>query len=180
MSFPPTGSATTYRTVSVLAHLAKGANTVKFAALSGSTAPDIDAIRVQDIPGTNGVALVGGASGRCADTEKNTYVDATQAQLWDCSGGRNATFTQASRSELVVYGTKCLDANDNGTTNGTKVIIWDCTNGTNQKWTVNSNGTITNNLSGLCLDASGAATANGTKLILWTCNGQSNQQWTLA
>ena len=179
VAFPPTGSATTYRTVSVLAHLAQGANTVKFAAVSGSTAPDIDAVRVQGIPGTNGAALVGSASGRCADVDKNTYINGTQAQLWDCSGGRNETFTQTSRGELVVYGNKCLDADNNGTTNGTKVIIWDCTGGTNQKWTANSNGTLTNNLSGLCLDASNAATANGTKLILWTCNGQANQKWTL-
>ncbi|PIM67963.1 alpha-galactosidase [Streptomyces sp. JV178] len=179
VAFPPTGSATTYRTVSVLAHLAKGANTVKFAAVSGSTAPDIDAIRVQGIPGADGTALTGGASNRCADIDKNTYVNGTQAQIWDCSGGRNQTFTQTSRGELVVYGNKCLDAFNSGTTNGTKVIIWDCTNATNQKWTVNPGGTITNNLSGLCLDASNGATANGTKLILWTCNGQNNQKWTL-
>ncbi|MEV1082390.1 ricin-type beta-trefoil lectin domain protein [Streptomyces sp. NPDC050211] len=178
VAFPPTGSATTYRTVSVLAHLAKGANTVKFATVSGSTAPDVDALRVQGIPGTDGVALVGSASNRCVDLDKNTNVNGTQAQIWDCSGGRNETFTQTSRGELVVYGNKCLDADNNGTTNGTKVIIWDCTGGTNQKWTANSNGTITNNLSGLCLDATNAATANGTKLILWTCNGQNNQKWT--
>jgi hypothetical protein len=178
VAFPPTGSATTYRTVSVLAHLAKGANTVKFATVSGSTAPDVDALRVQGIPGTDGVALVGSDSNRCVDLDKNTNVNGTQAQIWDCSGGRNETFTQTSRGELVVYGNKCLDADNNGTTNGTKVIIWDCTGGTNQKWTANSNGTITNNLSGLCLDATNAATANGTKLILWTCNGQNNQNWT--
>ncbi|MEU1519785.1 ricin-type beta-trefoil lectin domain protein [Streptomyces sp. NPDC005811] len=179
VAFPPTGSATTYRTVSVLAHLAKGVNSVKFAAVSDGTAPDIDALRVQGVPGTDGAALVGSASGRCVDIEKNTYVNATQAQIWDCSGGRNQTLQQTSRGELMVYGTKCLDADNNGTTNGTKVIIWDCTDATNQKWTVHADGTLTNNLSGLCLDASGAATANGTKLILWTCNGQSNQQWTL-
>ncbi|MEV3972894.1 RICIN domain-containing protein [Streptomyces sp. NPDC050698] len=179
VAFPPTGSSTTYRTVSVLAHLAKGANTVRFAAVSGNTAPDIDALRVQGIPGTDGTALVGGASNRCADIDKNTNVNGTQAQIWDCSGGRNETFTRTSRGELVVYGNKCLDAENSGTTNGTKVIIWDCTNGTNQKWTVNSGGTITNNSSGLCLDASNAATANGTMLILWTCNGQNNQKWTL-
>jgi hypothetical protein len=178
VAFPQTGSATTYRTVSVLAHLAKGANTVKFAAVSGSTAPDIDALRVQSIPGTDGVSLVGTASNRCVDLDKNTNVNGAQPQIWDCSGGRNETFTQTSRGELVVYGNKCLDADNNGTTNGTKVIIWDCTGGTNQKWTANSNGTITNNLSGLCLDATNAATANGTKLILWTCNGQNNQKWT--
>ncbi|NEC88497.1 RICIN domain-containing protein [Streptomyces sp. SID12501] len=179
VAFPPTGSATTYRTVSVLAHLGKGTNTVRFAAVSGSTTPDIDAIRVQAIPGTNGVTLVGAASSRCAGLEKNTVTDASQAILWDCFGGQNETFTQTSRGELVVYGNKCLDADGAGTTNGTKVIIWDCTGGTNQKWTVNSDGTVTNDLSGLCLDAELAATTNGTKLLLWTCNGQTNQQWTL-
>ncbi|MFD5593347.1 ricin-type beta-trefoil lectin domain protein [Streptomyces griseorubiginosus] len=179
VAFPPTGSATAYRTVSVLAHLGKGANTVRFAAVSGSTAPDIDAIRVQGIPGTNGVALVGAASHRCAGLEKNTVTDGSQAILWDCFGGQNETFTQTSRGELVVYGNKCLDADGSGTTNGTKVIIWACNGGTNQKWTVRSDGTVTDDLSGLCLDAEAAATANGTKLILWTCNGQSNQQWAL-
>ncbi|MEU5039987.1 ricin-type beta-trefoil lectin domain protein [Streptomyces griseorubiginosus] len=179
VAFPPTGSATAYRTVSVLAHLGKGANTVRFAAVSGSTAPDIDAIRVQGIPGTNGVALVGAASHRCAGLEKNTVTDGSQAILWDCFGGQNETFTQTSRGELVVYGNKCLDADGSGTTNGTKVIIWACNGGTNQKWTVRSDGTVTDDLSGLCLDAEAAATANGTKLILWTCNGQANQQWAL-
>ncbi|WP_069768671.1 ricin-type beta-trefoil lectin domain protein [Streptomyces sp. LUP30] len=179
VAFPPTGSATAYRTVSVLAHLAKGTNTVKFAAVTGSSAPDVDAVRVQGIPGADGVALVGSASGRCVDIDKNTLVNATQAQIWDCSGGRNETFARTSRGELVVYGDKCLDADNSGTANGTKVIIWDCTGGPNQKWTANSDGTLTNNLSGLCLDASNAATANATKLVLWTCNGQTNQKWTL-
>ncbi|MFI7296457.1 hypothetical protein [Streptomyces sp. NPDC050121] len=81
VSFPPTGSATTYRTVSVLAHLAKGNNTLRFAAVSGGTAPDIGAIRVQGVPGTNGVALVGAASNRCAGLEKNTIADGSQATL---------------------------------------------------------------------------------------------------
>lgn len=132
-SFPPTGSATTYRTVSVLAHMAKGTNTVTFAAVSGSTAPDIDAIRVQGVPGTNGVALTGAASNRCLGFEKNTVAGGSQAILWDCFGGRNEIFAQTSRGELVVYGNKCLDADNNGTANGTKVILLDCTNGTNQK-----------------------------------------------
>ncbi|OKK16159.1 alpha-galactosidase [Streptomyces sp. CB00455] len=179
VAFPPTGSATTYRTVSVLAHLAKGTNTAGFATVSGSAAPDIDAVRVQDIPGTDGAALVGSASRRCVDMDKNTYITGTQAQIWDCSGGHNQTFTRTSRGELLVYGNKCLDADNSGTTDGTKVIIWDCTGGSNQKWTASSDGTLTNGLSHLCLDASHAATANGTKLILWTCTGGANQRWTL-
>jgi hypothetical protein len=177
VAFPPTGSATTYRTVSLLAHLAKGANTVRFAAVSGSTTPDIDALRVQGIPGTDGAALVGAASDRCVDIDKNAHINGTQPQLWDCSGGRNQTFQQTSRGELVVYGDKCLDAVDDDKDD--KVVIWDCHGGTNQKWTVHSDGTITD-LNGNCLDASGAATANGTQLIRWQCKGQANQKWTLS
>ncbi|MGC0334773.1 hypothetical protein RKD23_007763 [Streptomyces sp. SAI-170] len=176
VAFPPTGSATTYRTVSLLAHLAKGANTVRFAAVSGSTTPDIDALRVQGIPGTDGTALVGAASHRCVDIDKNVHINGTKPQLWDCSGGRNQTFQQTSRGELVLYGDKCLDAVDDDKDD--KVVIWDCHGGTNQKWTVHSDGTITD-LNGKCLDVSGAATANGTRLIRWDCNGQANQKWTL-
>lgn len=170
LSLPPTGSATTYRTVSVLAHLAKGSNTLAFG--TSGTAPDIDAVAVRAIPGTNGTAIVGTGSGRCLDFFKSTITNNTQAELWDCGGGQNQTFTYTSRGELVVYGNKCLDAYNSGTANGTRVVIWDCHGGTNQKWTVNTNGTITNNVSGLCLDALGNGTANGTLIDLWTCNGE--------
>ncbi|MFE3407816.1 ricin-type beta-trefoil lectin domain protein [Streptomyces mirabilis] len=176
LAFPPTGSATTYRTVSVLASLAKGSNTLTFGA--SGTAPDIDAVAVRAVPGTNGTAVVGTGSGRCLDFFKSTITNNSQAELWDCGGGQNQTFTYTSRGELVVYGNKCLDAYNSGTANGTKVVLWDCNGGTNQKWTFNSNGTVTNNVSGLCLDALGAATASGTPIDLWSCNGGSNQQWT--
>ena len=178
VSFPPTGSWTTPGTVSVLVGMAKGSNTMKFSN-SGGWSPNLDAVFLQGIAGTNGNEIVGTASSRCLDIAKNSIVNATQLALWDCAGGHNQTFTSTSRGELVVYGNKCLDADNNGTTNGTKVIIWDCTGGTNQKWTVNSNGTITNNLSGLCLDAVSNGTANGTKIDLWTCNSGTNQKWTL-
>ncbi|MEV7345314.1 RICIN domain-containing protein [Streptomyces sp. NPDC093544] len=176
LTLPPTGSSTTYRTVSVLAHLAKGSNTLAFG--TSGTAPDIDAVAVRAIPGTNGTAIVGTGSGRCLDLFKSSIGNNTQAELWDCGGGQNQTFTYTSRSELVVYGNKCLDAYNSGTANGTRAIIWDCNGGTNQKWTLNSNGTITNNVSGLCLDAIGNGTANGTMIDLWSCNGGANQQWT--
>ncbi len=73
----------------------------------------------------------------------------------------------------------CLDANGQGTTPGTKVIIWSCNGQANQQWNINSDGTVTNVLSGLCLDVTGAGTANGTLVELWTCNGSSNQHWTV-
>ncbi|WP_216589806.1 ricin-type beta-trefoil lectin domain protein [Streptomyces brasiliscabiei] len=171
VSFPPTGS--TPGNVSVAVSLTKGsANTLAF-----TGAPTLEGIVVRPLPGTDGTLITGTGSGRCADINDNSITNGTDAQLWDCSGGQNQSWTYTSRKELVVYGNKCLDAWDRGTSNGTRVVIWDCHGGTNQQWNVNSDGTIVNVNSGLCLDAYGAATANGTKLVLWSCNGQNNQKW---
>jgi hypothetical protein len=135
---------------------------------------------VRAIPGRSGAQVVGAQSGRCVDVNNNTITNGQQAQLWDCTGGDNQTWTRTARGELVVYGNKCLDANNNGTTPGTAVIIWDCNGQPNQHWTINANGTITGVQSGLCLDAGAAGTANGTKLILWTCGTAANQRWTVS
>lgn len=174
VSFPPTGSVP--GTVSAIVSLARGANVVSFADISAGPPTAMD---VQRIPGTSGAQLIGTQSGRCVDMNNHTIVNGTQAQLWDCTGGDNQTWTYTSRRQLVVYGNKCLDAYNNGTTPGTAVVIWDCNGQTNQQWNVNSNGTIAGVQSGLCLDASNAGTANGTRLILWNCTTGANQRWTL-
>ncbi|MFI6567349.1 RICIN domain-containing protein [Streptomyces sp. NPDC050534] len=173
VSFPPTGSSP--GTISVMAGLAKGStNTLTF-----SGAPTLAGITVRPLPGADGNQVVGTQSGRCLDIYDNTVSNGTQAELWDCNGGQNQTWTHTSRKELVVYGDKCLDAYNLGTANGTKVVIWDCNGQDNQKWNVNSDGTITNVHAGLCLDAYDNGTANGTDMVLWSCNGQANQKWTL-
>ncbi|MEU2588825.1 ricin-type beta-trefoil lectin domain protein [Streptomyces avermitilis] len=173
VSFPPTGASA--GTVSVEVSLAKGsANTL---ALSGG--PATEGITVRPLPGTNGTLVTGKQSGRCADLYNNTITNGTQAELWDCNGGPNQSWTYTSRKELVLYGNKCLDAYNLGTTNGTKVVIWDCNGQANQKWNINSDGTITNVNAGLCLDAYNAATANGTSLVLWSCGTGDNQKWTM-
>ncbi|MFB9446815.1 glycoside hydrolase family 27 protein [Dactylosporangium vinaceum] len=130
--------------------------------------------------GQPGHRIVGGQSGRCLDVPNSSTTNGVQAQLWDCSGAANQTWTATAAKQLQVYGSKCLDAYNRGTTNGTAVVIWDCNGQTNQQWSVNANGTITSVQSGLCLDANAAGTANGTKVILWACNGQANQRWTLS
>ncbi|MGX1365485.1 hypothetical protein RKD19_000844 [Streptomyces canus] len=173
VSFPPTGSS--QGTVSVQVALSKGSsNTLTF-----TGAPTLADITVRPLPGTDGTLAVGTQSGRCLDIYDNTIGNGTQAELWDCNGGRNQQWTYTSRKELVVYGNKCLDAYNLGTANGTKVVIWDCNGQNNQKWNVNQDGTLTNVNAGLCLDAYDAGTANGTPMVLWTCNGQNNQKWTL-
>ncbi|MDQ7805365.1 ricin-type beta-trefoil lectin domain protein [Amycolatopsis sp. A133] len=172
VAFPATGGAP--KTVSAVVSLGKGnTNTLTFS----GTPPQLTAVDVLPLPGTNGVQVAGAPSGRCVDVDDNGIANGIQAQLWDCAAGPNQTWVPV-RGQLVVNGTKCLDAYNSGTANGTAVVVWDCNGQRNQQWTVNANGTITNAVSGLCLDASGAATANGTKLILWTCSGGANQQWT--
>lgn len=173
VSFPPTGSSA--GTVSVAVALSKGsANRLTF-----SGAPTLDSITVRPLPGANGTLAVGKQSGRCLDIYDNTIGNGTQAELWDCNGGQNQSWTYTSRKELVLYGNKCLDAYNLGTSNGTKAVIWDCNGQANQQWNVNSDGTIVNVNAGLCLDVYNNATANGSPLDLWTCDGGDNQKWTL-
>ncbi|HEX8497422.1 MAG TPA: cellulase family glycosylhydrolase [Actinomycetales bacterium] len=122
-------------------------------------------------------ALRGVASNRCLDVPGGNTTNGTAPTLYDCNGGANQSWDLTSAKQLRILGSKCLDAMASGRTPGTKVIIWDCTGGANQQWNVNSNGTITNALSGLCLDVVGGATANGSPVTLWTCSGQANQRW---
>jgi hypothetical protein len=176
VKFPPTGSWSTPGRVSVAVSLAKGANTLTFGNVS-AYAPDLDAVLVSAIPGTDGTELVGTPSGRCLDIGNNSITNGTQAEIWGCNGGTNQSWAYTSSKQLVAYGNKCLDASDNGTSNGTQVIIWDCNGQTNQQWNVNSDGTVTGVNSGLCLDVTNAGIADGTLLELWSCNGGANQRW---
>ncbi|WP_051366398.1 ricin-type beta-trefoil lectin domain protein [Hamadaea tsunoensis] len=128
-------------------------------------------------PPTSG-PIVGVGSSRCLDVPGAVTTNGTQLNIWDCNGGTNQQWTQASGGALQVYGTKCLDVANHSTTAGAIVEIWDCNGGNNQKWTLNSDGTIVGVESGLCLDVTGAGTANGSKIEIWTCNGGANQRWT--
>ncbi|THV36432.1 RICIN domain-containing protein [Glycomyces buryatensis] len=126
--------------------------------------------------------LAAAGSNRCLDVPNQSTENGTQAQIWDCWGGSNQTWTHTGAGELSVYSgvsRMCLDAYENQTSPGTPVVVWSCHGGTNQQWRHNADGTVTGVQSGLCLDREGAGTANGTQVILWTCNGGSNQQWTL-
>ena len=176
-AFPPTGSWTTPGTVSIIVSLRAGSGNAIAIANPTAFAPDLDAIAISPLPGSNGAAVIGAQSSRCLDINNTTITNGTQAQLWDCTGGPNQTFVYTARKQLVVYGNKCLDANNSGTTNGTAVIIWDCNGQPNQQWNINTSGTITGVQSGLCLDASGAATGNATRIILWACGTGTNQRW---
>jgi O-glycosyl hydrolase len=122
-------------------------------------------------------ALISQQSGRCLDVTGQATANGSAVELWDCNGGLNQQWTQASNGGLQVYGTKCLDVLNHATTPGAAVGIWDCNGGANQRWTVNTDGTIVGAESGLCLDVTGQATGNGAPIEIWTCNGGANQRW---
>ena len=58
VSFPPTGGPGKMGSVSVMLSLAKGAANTITLSDAGGRAPDVDALLIQDIAGTNGAALV--------------------------------------------------------------------------------------------------------------------------
>jgi hypothetical protein len=140
-----------------------GADRLRWAWGGGTTTP------------TDGV-LRGAGSNRCLDVPGASRTNGTAPTLWDCNGGANQQWAHTAAQELRVYGAKCLDAEGGGGTEA-RLIIWDCHGGANQKWTLHSNGTVTNNQSGLCLDVTGEATANGSAVGFWHCNGKPNQVW---
>ena len=124
--------------------------------------------------------IVGVQSQRCVDISGQSTANGAQAQLWDCNGGTNQSWTFDASQRLVVYGSKCLQPSGGASAAGTAAVIGDCADQAGQRWNVNADGTITNAQSGLCLDANGAGTANGTRLILWTCGTGANQRWTVS
>lgn len=121
--------------------------------------------------------IKGVGSGRCIDVPNASTTDGTQLQIYTCNGATHQQPTYTPGKQLTVYGNKCLDAYGRGTANGTRVVIYACNGGTNQKWTLNSDGSISNDLSGLCLDVAGMSTADGGLLQLYGCATQSNQRW---
>ncbi len=123
--------------------------------------------------------IVGVQSNRCVDINGRSTADGARAQLWDCNGGSNQSWTYNASRQLVVYGNKCLQPSGGGTSNLTPLVIGPCNGQAYQQWNVNSDRTITNVQSGRCMDAEGARTANGTRLILWTCGTGDNQRWTV-
>jgi hypothetical protein len=128
-------------------------------------------------PATSNGALIGQASAKCIDVPGQATANGTRLSIFTCNGGANQQWAYTAAAELRVYGNKCLNPVGGGTTAGTATEINDCTSTTSQKWSFNSNGTISNQQSGLCLDVNGASTANGAAVILWTCTAATNQQW---
>jgi alpha-galactosidase len=119
--------------------------------------------------------LVSSSSARCLDIPQSSTTNGTHPVIWDCNGGANQRWA-ATGGTLQSLG-KCLDAPQNAAA-GALVQTWDCNGGANQQWTLQTNGTIVGNQSGLCLDVDHNLTANGTAVLLWTCTAAANQIWT--
>jgi hypothetical protein len=194
VSLSYTGFTPASATPTVYTYQKNGTSISSAATGSGTTqtVPAYSIVVVQLHPSSGGSTGGGSAgalhavgAGKCLDINGGTTTAGTQAQIWDCNGGASQTWTRTSAREFRIYATTstpmCLDDYGKGTSNGTAAVIWQCNGGANQQWNVNSNGTITNVLTGLCLDVNGYGTANGTKVQLWACgSNQSNQQWTFS
>lgn len=126
-------------------------------------------------PSGTTTAIRGVGSGRCMDVPNGNFSFGNQVQLWDCNGTLSQSWTYTSYRELHIYRKGCLEAT--GTTAGSPVKFNGCYSRTSEHWNFRSDGSITDDRSGLCLDATGGYTTNGTKLQMWPCNGTVAQQW---
>ncbi|TKK77210.1 carbohydrate-binding protein [Herbidospora galbida] len=177
-----TGSWDTFANVSATLSGAPSGATTLYLVFRGATGQgylfDVDSFSfATGTPPTGWTnALRGTGSNRCLDVNGASTANGSLAQIWDCNGQTNQSWTSNSTSELRVYGNKCLDVSGAGTADGTAVLIWDCNGQNNQKWRLNSDGSMTAIGANKCLEVNG--TANGTKARIWTCNGGANQKWT--
>jgi chitinase len=57
--------------------------------------------------------------------------------------------------------------------------LYTCNGSASENWTVESNGTIVGDNSGLCLSVTGASTSPGAIADLYTCNGSASENWTV-
>ncbi|MEO5932234.1 MAG: ricin-type beta-trefoil lectin domain protein [Duganella sp.] len=174
VSFPPTGGQGKTGAVSVMLSLAKSsANTITFSNAGGS-APDFDALLIQDIAGTNAAALVAAQSGRCIGLPNNRTHLGAEAGLEDCNGGQNQSFARTARNQLAAYGNRCLVAMGAAPAAGAKLGLGECDGATPAAWEFAANGTLAMN--GLCLDAPA-----GGQPALAACDANSQtQRWTFS
>ncbi len=70
--------------------------------------PAVDAGSAAAATTFTGSPVVGVQSSRCVDINGRSTADGAQAQLWDCNGGTNQSWTYDASRQLVVYGDKCL------------------------------------------------------------------------
>jgi hypothetical protein len=132
-------------------------------------------------PSWTGTLVSSVAANKCLDIPSSSTTNGSRADISDCTGGANQTFTHTATGALRVYSgsnLKCLDDFNASKSPGAAVGIWTCDSGANQQWVLNPDGTITSPLSGLCLDVTGNKSTNGTPVELWTCTGSANQKWT--
>lgn len=54
--------------------------------------------------------------------------------------------------------------------------VWQCSGNSNQTWTVNADGTISNDYTSLCLDVEGNESGDLTPAIQWECNSADPAQ----
>jgi hypothetical protein len=171
VSFPPTGGRDKMGSVSVMLSLAKGsANTIALGNAGGS-APDVDALLIQDIAGTDGAALVAAHSGRCIGLPNNSTRLGTHAGLEDCNGGQNQNFARTARDQLAAYGNHCLVAMGAAPAAGSRLGLGECEGAHPAAWEFAPNGALAMN--GLCLDAPA-----GGQPALAACDANSQtQRW---
>jgi hypothetical protein len=135
------------------------------------------------VGGAHTVTLSGSATGnpssgevlssgsQCLAVRGGTSADNQPIELQACDHSAGQLVTPPTAGAVRVLG-KCLDAANGGTAAGTPVQLYTCNTTGAQSWTLQSNGTLVNPVSGRCLDVPGGGTAR-----LADCSAAATQVW---
>jgi len=112
-----------------------------------------------------------GSGGQCLAVRGGTSADNQPIDLESCDHSAGQLVTPPAAGAVRVLG-KCLDAANGGTAAGTPVQLYTCNTTGAQSWTLRSDGTLVNPVSGRCLDVPGGGTAR-----LADCSAAPGQVW---
>jgi hypothetical protein len=109
--------------------------------------------------------------GQCLAVRGGTSADNQPIELRACDHSAGQLVTPPTAGAVRVLG-KCLDAANGGTAAGTPVQLYTCNTTGAQSWTLRSDGTLVNPVSGRCLDVPSGSTAR-----LADCSAAPSQVW---
>jgi Ricin-type beta-trefoil lectin domain len=158
-------------------HRPRWAFALSLVSLAACSAPSEHAGSSAEDLSTTAAPLIGVGSGLCMDVKHNVTTSGTPLQIYSCNGGPNQAFSFTAASELRAFnGAQCVEP-QSGSASPLPAVIAPCDGQAHQRWTLNADGSIQSQSTGMCLDVYARETAIQTPVNLWSCNGQTNQSW---
>lgn len=140
------------------------------------TLAQAEALTITGAVGRAGGGLITGIGNQCVQVGGVDSTGPGPVTGWSCNNNLNQVWVITNGQIQKINGgaAMCLTA---GAAAGDGAVLEACTTSRTQRWTLNPEGEIVNEASGLCLDWAKAYTTNGGQLDVEPCTGAGNQQF---